>query len=170
MAGRPGQRTLAGGRRGGGGGKGGMKIKVPKTGVLKKPRLDNGTLTKIGASMVRNQLARWRDHKNANGNEAKPLSKMYTFVKKRALGIRQRPYRDQRGLTGVLIQSFSLRKAINNTIRAENTSRVGRQHANQAQQYEEMIGFSGPEQVGVFRSVQDAYGAFVKRAWLQVNR
>jgi hypothetical protein len=155
--------------RAGGGAKVGCQFWVPYTGKLKKPKLDNGSLTRIGAQMVRQQLARWKQHKNANGQEAKPLSKRYTFIKRKALGIRGKPYRDQRGVEGLLIPNFTLRKAIDNQIRAENTTRKARQHARQAQLIEEMIGLSGAEQVGIIRSTQNEYGALVKKAFIQVK-
>ena len=145
-----------------------VKVKVKQTGHIKAPKLDGGRLTRIGNQIVAEQKARWAKHKNAYGNEAKPLSKKYTFIKKKALGL-GRPYRDMRGIEGLVIPNFLLRKAIHNEIRAENTSRKARQHARQAQAYDEMIGFSGPEQVSLYRNVNNEYAGLLKTAWVQIH-
>lgn len=145
-----------------------VNLSVVKSGYIAKPTLDNSKLTRIGAGMVREQLARWAKHKNAYGNTAKPLSKRYTFIKKRVLGI-ARPYRDMRGLEGLVIPNFTLRKAANGQIRAENTTRKARQHARQAQGYDEMIGLSGPEQVSILRHVNSEYKALSVRAWIPIH-
>jgi hypothetical protein len=144
-----------------------VKVKVKQTGRIRAPRLDNGQLTLIGHRMVATQKARWANGVDASGNTAKPLSKKYTFIKKKYRGV-NRPIRDNQ-MTGVLVANFTLRKAIDNQIRAENTSRAGRAHANRAQGFDEMIGFSGPDQVDLFRSVQAEYGNWAKKAWFQIN-
>lgn len=146
-----------------------VKVKIKQKGRIRKPKLDNGTLTYIGNQMVAQQQYRWARHQNAYGQEAKPLSKKYTFIKKKALGIKGKPYRDMRGIEGLVIPNFQLRKAINGQIRAENTTRKARQHARQAQQYEEMIGFSGKEQVEIIRNVKQEYSALCATAWIQIH-
>lgn len=146
-----------------------VRIKVKQTGRVKKPKLDQGKLTLIGTDMVDAQKARWAKHINAYGNTAKPLSKKYTFIKKKALGIRGRPYRDMKGIEGLVIPNFMLRKAINGQIRAENTTRKARQHARQAQHYDEMIGFSGPEQVAILKDVKALYKAYSATAWIKIS-
>ena len=145
-----------------------VKIKVKQTGRIKQPKLDMGPLTKIGLEMVDAQKKRWSQATNAQGAKAKPLSKKYFFMKRKHFGGKGRPVRDM-VMTGILRDNFMLRKAINNNIRAENTTRLARQHANQAVQYEDMIGFSGPEQMAVFRNFEAAYGNYVKRAWVQIR-
>jgi len=144
-----------------------VKIKLKKSGHIKKPKLDNGQMTRIGKDMVSKQLARWAAHKNASGNEAKPLGRKYVFIKKRIRGGGTQ-YRDNH-LSGVLIENFLLRKAIGNEIRAENTSRIGREHARGADKYEHMIGFSGPEQSAVLKNAQNEYGQYLKSAWIPLN-
>ena len=149
-----------------------VKVKVKQTGRVKAPRLDNGQLTKIGNLMVKTQKERWAKGLDASGNTAKPLSVKYAilkgqYLKKEGRG-RGRPIRDN-NMTGVLVANFTLRKAIDNVIRAENTSREARAHANRAQGFDEMIGFSGPDQVDLFRSVQAEYGAWAKKAWFQIR-
>ena len=144
-----------------------VKIKVTETGHVKKPKLDGGQLTRIGTQMVLDQKARWAAHKNAMGQEAKPLSKKYVFIKKKIRG-GGRVYRDN-NLRGALLANFQLRKAINGEIRAEPTSRVGRAHANGAVLYEDMIGFSGPEQTALFKNVQDEYNGMLKSAWVKLR-
>jgi len=145
-----------------------VKIKVKQTGRVQKPKLDNGPLTRIGLQMVEAQKERWSRAANAQGMQAKPLSKKYFFMKRKHQGGKGRPVRDMK-MTGLLIENFSLRKANEGVIRAENTSRAGRQHANQAVQYEDMIGFSGPEQLAAFRNFQAEYGQWAKRAWIQIR-
>jgi hypothetical protein len=143
-----------------------VNMSVVQSGALKKPTLDNGQLTRIGAQMVKDQLARWAKHQNAYGNEAKPLSRRYLFIKNK-IRKQSRSYRDNY-LTGLLVSNFTLRKAINNQIRAENTSRKARDHAAGAQQYDEMIGFSGPEQVTIIKNAQAEYGQYLIRAWIKI--
>jgi len=145
-----------------------LKIRVKQTGRVKAPKLDNGPLTKIGLEMVANQKARWAKAVNALGNQAKPLSKRYFFIKRKHFGGKGRPARDMK-MTGILLENFQLRKAIDNVIRAENTTRLARQHANQAVSFEDMIGFSGPEQMAAFRAFETEYGQWVKRAWMQIR-
>jgi hypothetical protein len=144
-----------------------IKIKVKQTGRIKAPKLDNGPLTAIGQDMVARQKERWANHMNASGNQAKPLSKKYTFIKKKFLGV-ARPYRDN-VMTGIMRDNFTLRKAIEGNIRAENTTRLARAHATGAVKFEDMIGFSGPEQMAIFRDFQVEYGQWVKRAWVQIR-
>jgi len=149
-----------------------VKVSVKQKGRVRPPRLDGGVLQGIGEVMVERQKERWSKHVNAAGNTAKPLSKRYTFIKKNFLKkqgiIIGAPYRDVK-LTGLLIENFQLRKAINGVIRAENTTKKARDHANGMQGQEEMIGFSGPEQMAAFRNFQAFYGQWVKRAWFQLN-
>lgn len=144
-----------------------VRVKVKQTGRVKAPRLDNGKLTRIGELMVAAQKDRWSQGVNAAGNQAKPLSMKYLF-KKKAYTHENRPIRDNK-MTGLLVGNFQLRRAIDNVIRAENTTRNARAHANGAQIYEEMIGFAGTDQLVVFRATQRAYGEYAKNAWFQVN-
>jgi hypothetical protein len=145
-------------------------VKVKRSGRVRKPNLDNGGLTRIGKDMVVQQLARWAAGFNANGNSAKPLAKKSFFVKQAYFrkGINRPVIRDN-NMTGSLVNNFSLRKAIAGTIRAEPTQRSTRAHANRSQYYEEMIGFSGPEQVRIFKNAQDEYGDIFTKAWVPVN-
>jgi hypothetical protein len=124
-------------------------------------------MTRIGKEMVARQKARWAAHKNASGNEAKPLSKKYVFIKKRIRGGGTQ-YRDNH-LSGVMIENFLLRKAIGKEIRAENTSRIGREHARGQDKYEHMIGFSGPEQSALFKDAKKEYGQYLKSAWIPLS-
>jgi len=144
-----------------------LAVKVKKTGRVRPPQLDNGQLTYIGRLMVAAQKDRWSKSIDAEGNQAKPLSMRYFFKKRKYLGVNQ-PRRDNR-LTGLMAQNFQLRKAINGVIRAEPTSRMARQHANQAQGFEEMIGFAGSDQTVVFRAAQREYGAWLQKAWVPIG-
>ncbi len=144
-----------------------IKVKVKQTGRIKPPRLDNGKLTRIGLQLVTAQKKRWSEGINASGNAAKPLSKPYLFIKKNYTH-QNRPIRDNK-ITGVLVENFQLRKAINNVIRAENSTRMARDHANRAQNAEQMIGFAGADQVVLFNASQRAYGEYLKTAWVPLN-
>jgi hypothetical protein len=144
-----------------------MQIKVKRTGRVRKPQLDNSNLTEIGRVMVEAQKKRWSQAVNTSGNPAKKLSVKYLFVKRKALG-GGTPKRDMK-MTGALVANFQLRKAMNNVIRAEPTSRMGRLHATRSQQYEDMIGFAGSDQNAVFRSTLAQYGTWVKKAWVPIS-
>ena len=144
-----------------------VKVKVKQTGRVKAPKLDNGKLTRIGQLMVDAQKKRWSQGVDASGVKAKELAKKYLFIKKAYTKV-NRPIRDNK-MTGILVENFQLRKAIDNVIRAENTTRLARAHANGAQGYEEMIGFAGTDQIVVFNASQRAYGEWLKSAWLQLN-
>ena len=147
-------------------------IKVKRTGRVRPPNLSDPQLKIIGDAMVAAQKDRWAKGVDAAGQPAKKLSVKYAIIKgaylKREGRGRGRPIRDN-NMTGVLVANFTLRKAIDNVIRAENTSREARAHANRAQGFDEMIGFSGPDQVDLFRSVQAEYGAWAKKAWFQIR-
>jgi hypothetical protein len=142
----------------------GMKITF-RGGRLQQPRLDDGSLTRIGKHLVENQKERWLKGMNAEGLQAKPLNKHYMFQKQKYTGI-HRPKRDMK-MTGKTIENFSLRKARDNYIRAENTTRLERAKASKAQGYENMIGFSPAEQTEVLYEAQIEYNGTISKAWIQ---
>ena len=146
---------------------GAVGIKVKKTGRLKKPTLDHGALTAIGQEMVAEQKKRWSQGINADGMKAKPLSKPYLY-KKAKIRRTNRPIRDL-NLTGLLLQNFTLRKAINGVIRAEATSRAARKHAVSAQQGDQMIGFSGSDVKEVYEGVAKRYGVLAQKLWVPIG-
>jgi hypothetical protein len=143
-----------------------VSVKVKRTGRVKAPNLDQGPMTRIGNAMVAAQLERWSKGINAEGNPAKKLSVKYAIIKQKTL--HKKAIRDMR-MTGALAENFKLRKAIGNEIRAENTSRMGRLHANRAQGYDQMIGFAGSDQTAVFREAQTEYGKWLTQAWVPLN-
>jgi hypothetical protein len=148
----------------------GISVRVTKSGRIIPARLDNGALTRIGDSMVEAQLKRWSLGLNANGNAARQLANKSFFEKRAYLkktGANRAPIRDN-NMTGSLVKNFSLRKAISGTIRAEPTQRTTRSHANRAQFYEEMIGFSGPEQVKIYEKSFEEYGKIFTKAWVPI--
>jgi len=145
----------------------GFTAKV-RTGRVRPPRLDGGQQQALGEEMVKQQKARWATGVNADGQNAKPLSKKYIFQKKKYRNIRGQPIRDNR-MTGVLVKNFALRKAINGNIRAENSTREARAHANRAVQYDNMIGFSGKDTVAILKEANDLYGDALKKAWVPIN-
>lgn len=142
-------------------------VKVKRTGRVQPANLDNGPLTEIGRLMVKAQLQRWSQGVNAEGNKAKPLSKRYLFIKQAYTKV-HRPIRDMK-MTGRTVANFQLRKAVNGTIRAENTTRAERTKAQRAQGYEEMIGFAGSDQMTVFRASQIQYGNWLQKAWIPIG-
>jgi hypothetical protein len=145
----------------------GVSIKVKQTGRFRPANLDQGPLTIIGNAMVAAQKLRWSKGKNTDGMSAKPLAKKSFFIKRKFRNI-NRPIRDMQ-MTGGTIQNFTLRKAVNNVIRAENTSRSARAKAQRAQKYEDMIGFAGSDQIVVFRSAQAQYGKWLQTAWVPLK-
>ena len=90
----------------------------------------------------------------------------YAIIKQKFL--HKRPVRDMQ-MTGDLIKNFSLRKAAEGTIRAENTTRLERAKATRAQGYEEMIGFAGSDQSLVLTEAQIQYGAWLTKAWIPIG-
>jgi hypothetical protein len=144
-----------------------FSVHVTKTGKIIKPRLEQGPLLNIGNIAVAEQKKRWAAAIDAEGNAAKQLSMKYLFEKKAFTGV-NRPKRDMK-MTGVTVDNFTLRRAINNQIRAENTSRAARSHANRAQTYEQMIGLAGSDQIAIFKATQAEYGAYLKRAWVPIG-
>jgi hypothetical protein len=148
----------------------GISVKVTRSGKILPARLDNGGLTRIGDSMVELQLKRWSLGLNAEGNAGKPLRPKPFAIKREYLkkkGDRRAVIRDN-NMTGALRNSFSLRKAINGTIRAEPTTRNGRSHANRAQGYDQMIGFAGYEQVNIYEKSFEEYGKVFTKAWVPI--
>ena len=145
----------------------GLTIKVKKTGRLRGPDLGDPQLKIIGDAMVAAQKQRWDDGINADGNQAKPLSRKYFFMK-RAYTHQTSPIRDMK-MTGATVNNFTLRKANNGTVRAENTARGPRSHANRAQGYDQMIGLAGSDQIAIFRESQLQYGLLLQKAWVPIG-
>jgi DNA-binding TFAR19-related protein (PDSD5 family) len=146
---------------------GGVSIQVKKTGRIRPPKLDNSKLTAIGVRMVENQKYRWSLGVNASGAKAKKLSVKY-FFEKRGYQKGGTPIRDN-VMTGLMKQNFTLRRATEGVIRAENTSREARAHAQRSQGYEEMIGFAPNEQLAVIRLARSEYGNYVEKAWIPIG-
>jgi len=144
-----------------------MTVKVKRTGRVQAPDLDMRAYTDIGNLMVKNQKERWAKAINAEGNQAKPLSVKYIFEKRAYTG-NTKPRRDMK-MTGETVANFQLRKARDGVIRAENTNRLARQKAMRAQGYDQMIGFSGEEQVSLFKKADAIFGEKMKHAWIPVN-
>ena len=144
-----------------------LTIRVKKTGRLKGPNLSDPQLKAIGDEMVKAQKERWDDGLNANGNQAKALSKKYFFEKRKYTG-QTAPIRDMH-MTGETVKNFGLRRASNGQIRAENSTRITRAKASRAQKAEEMIGFAGTDQIAVFRATQLQYGIHLQKAWIPIG-
>lgn len=144
-----------------------VAISVIKTGKFRKPVLDNAQLTAIGTGMVAKQKARWAAALNADDQKAKPLSKPYLYKKAR-IRKTNRPVRDLH-LTGLLLENFRLRKAIDGIIRAEPTSRAGRQHATSATRDDQMIGFSLSDAKQVYDETERQYGRLAEKMWFQID-
>lgn len=139
------------------------------SGRFKLPQLDRGALTAIGEIMVVEQKARWTRGINALGVPAIPLTTRYGAFKSKVRRTAS-PIRDMQ-LTGMTVGNFQLRKAINGTIRAENSTREARKRAQQANNAEPagMIGFAPSDQVAVFKESQKQYGGWLKNAWVPLR-
>lgn len=134
-----------------------------KSGRFKKPVLDNHALTHMGESLVAQQKNRWAKSLNAFDQNSRPLSKKYMFVKAK-IRRTNRPRRDLH-LTGLLLSNFTLRKAVNGTIRAEPTSREARKHASSANEKDQMIGFAATDIRRAMDEANAAFGSLCKKLW-----
>jgi hypothetical protein len=143
-----------------------VNMHVRQTGQVRGPRLDDPQLAAIGNKMVDAQKDRWAHAVNASGQPAKPLSVRYAIIKQQTL--HKRPLRDMK-MTGQTIAKFTLRKATNGTIRAENTTRLERAKALRANSYDQMIGFAATDAKVVFDEAQAQYGQWVNRAWIPLD-
>jgi hypothetical protein len=144
----------------------GVKITVVQTGRIRGPNLIDPQLKAIGEKMVAEQKARWGKHVNAAGQVAKPLSVRYAIIKQQTL--HKRAYRDM-SMTGATIKNFTLRKAANGVIRAENTTRLERAKALRANGYDQMIGFAVSDAQTVFDETQIQFGKWVNQAWIPLG-
>jgi hypothetical protein len=144
----------------------GVRVRF-KGGRIATPKLDNGPLTRIGNDMVAAQKKRWAFGVNSDGTAAKPLAVKYLIQKAKYTG-NPNPIRDMK-MTGRTLENFQLRKAMDGTIRAENTTRLERQKATQAQQWEDMIGFAPTDQIAVFRSADAEYDRWLQKAWVPLR-
>jgi hypothetical protein len=143
-----------------------VNIHVRQTGRVRGPNLSDPQLAAIGGKMVAAQKDRWAHSINAAGQPAKPLSVRYAIIKQQTL--HKRPLRDMK-LTGQTIANFTLRKATNGTIRAENTTRLERAKALRSNSYDQMIGFAATDAKVVFDESQAQYGRWVNRAWIPLD-
>lgn len=143
-----------------------VNIRVTKTGRVRGPNLSDPQLKAIGDAMVAEQKSRWAQSKNADGQQAKRLAVRYAIIKQATL--HRRAVRDM-SMTGATIKNFTLRKAANGTIRAENTTRLERQKAVRANSYEQMIGFAVTDARVVFAEAQQEYGQYVETAWIPLG-
>ena len=144
----------------------GVQVTVKKSGRVRGPNLSDPQLAAIGNAMVAAQKDRWAKGIDAAGQPAKKLSVKYSIVKQSVL--HKRPIRDNM-MTGLLVKNFTLRKAANGVIRAENTTRLARQHATRANSYDQMIGFAMTDAKVVFDGAQAEYGKYVNTAWIPLD-
>lgn len=163
-----------------------LNIKVKRSVRLRGPNLDNGALTKIGEVMVATIKARIAQGRDADGNKALPLSRSYAIFKtaylKKNRGIgTNRPIRDL-SLSGVSMQNYTLRRAADNVIRADATTRMARMKLTQAQQQQrkkkgatttlgtsQMFGWEGRNVADVLAEARKQYGNFVRRAVIPIG-
>ncbi|HEY1896752.1 MAG TPA: hypothetical protein VGG62_10790 [Terracidiphilus sp.] len=143
-----------------------LKIQVKKTGRVRGPNLSNPQLRIIGDKMVAEQKARWSRAVNAAGNPAKKLSVHYAIIKQKFL--HKRPTRDM-VMTGKTLANFTLRKAVEGRIRAENTTRLERAKALRANKYDQMIGFALTDFKAITDESQAQYGIYVQKAWIPMD-
>jgi hypothetical protein len=143
-----------------------VKISVTKSGRIRGPNLSDLQLKAIGDRMVAEQKARWAKATDAAGQPAKKLSVRYAIIKQKYT--HKRPVRDM-VMTGKTLANFTLRKAADGRIRAENTTRLERQKAMRANQYDQMIGFAVSDAQAVFDETQKQYGQYVNKAWIPIG-
>lgn len=143
----------------------GMKTTV-KSGRVRGPNLSDPALKVIGEAMVAAQKDRWSKGIDAAGQSATKLAVRYAIIKQSLL--HKRPVRDNR-LTGLLVNNFTLRKAAGGVIRAENTTRLARDHARRANGYDQMIGFALTDFKVVIDGTQAQYGEYAKTAWIPLG-
>ena len=143
-----------------------FKYTTKKTGKLKGPNLSDPQLRIIGELMVEAQTDRWFKSIDATGSPALKLARRYAIIKQSIL--HKRSYRDM-SLTGMTIKNFTLRKAANGIIRAENTAKLERDKARRANGYDQMIGFAVSDVKVVFEGAQEEYGAYVNTAWIPLD-
>ena len=144
----------------------GVKIAVQSTGRVRGPNLSDPQLKAIGDRMVAAQKARWARAEDASGQPAAKLSVRYAIIKQAVL--HKRAKRDM-SMTGQTVKNFTLRKAANGVIRAENTTRLERAKALRANSYDQMIGFAVSDTKVVFDEAQAQYGQYVNSAWIPVG-
>ena len=144
-----------------------FKYTTKKTGKLKGPNLSDPQLRIIGELMVEAQTDRWFKSIDATGSPALKLARRYAIIKQAVL--HKRPVRDM-VLTGKTLANFSLRKAAEGRIRAENTTRLERQKALRANSYDQMIGFALTDVKVVLTAAQAEYGQYVSKAWVPLYR
>jgi hypothetical protein len=144
----------------------GVQITVVQTGKIRGPNLSDPALKAIGDAMVTEQKTRWLKAVDASGQGARKLSVRYAIIKQAVL--HKRPKRDM-VMTGKTYNNFTLRKAANGTIRAENTTRLERQKAVRANSYDQMIGFAVSDAQVVFDETQAQFGQWVNTAWIPIQ-
>jgi hypothetical protein len=163
-----------------------VKVTVKRSVRLRGPNLDNGVLTKIGEVMVSTIKARIAQGLDADGNKALPLSRSYAIFKagylKKNRGIgTNRPIRDL-SLSGASLQNYTLRRAADNVIRADATTRMARLKLTQGQQQQrkrkgvtstlgtsQMFGWEGRNVADVLAETRKQYGDLVKKAVIPIG-
>ena len=143
-----------------------VKIKVKQTGRVRAPQLVDPQLTRIGQAMVAAQLDRWSKAVSADGVAAKKLSVRYAIIKQKFL---HKPAVRDNYMTGAMVNNFALRKAKDGVIRAENSTRLARAHAQSSQKYGEMIGFAVSDIRVVVDGMKREYGEYVQKAWIPLG-
>ena len=163
-----------------------VKVSVKRTVRLKAPKLDGGALTRIGTVMVASIKARIARGQDADGKKALPLSKSYAIFKsgylKKNRGIgTNRPIRDL-SLTGVSMQNYTLRRAMDNVIRADATTRMARLKLTEGQRQQrkakgvistlgisQMFGWEGKNVAEVLAETRKEYGKYAKNAVIPIG-
>ncbi len=143
-----------------------INIAVKKQGRVRPPNLPDAQLKAIGDVMVKAQKDRWAKHYNAQGVEAQKLTVRYAIIKQAVL--HKRAYRDM-SMTGKTIKNFTLRKAAEGKIRAENTTKLERDKARRANNADQMIGFSMLDTMIISLATQKEFGSWVQRAWIPLD-
>lgn len=163
-----------------------LTVKVKKSVRLRPPKLDGGALTKIGMVMLTQIKERIASGIDADGRKALPLSKYYSifkagFLKKNKGTGTNRPIRDL-SLTGASMQNYTLRRALDNVIRSDATTRAARQKLTEGQSQvrkskgvaqtlgaSQMFGWDGKSTTEVMKETEAQYGKFIRSVVIPVG-
>lgn len=141
-------------------------IRVKRYGRVRMPNLADPQLVAIGQRLVAEQKARWLRSYNANGVSAKKLTVRYAIIKQAIT--HKRAKRDM-VMTGTTMANFALRKAKDGIVRAENTTKLERDKAKRANNYDQMIGMALSDVKVAMDESRAQYGEYVATAWIPLD-
>lgn len=138
-------------------------MKVVQSGQLKPLKLSAAQYRQLGNAMLAANKRRIKRGINAEGKQARPLSKKYQRIKRKVRGV-ARPIRDM-VLTGRTMDSYQIVRAYGGVIRAEPRTAEGRKRAWAAQRLEPMFGFTAVEEKAVQKEARAMFGRNAQVLW-----